>query len=59
MADPAAAGLTNVSDPCLTFGVGSAAVCATPQRYLFWDGIHPTATGHAVISDAALLTVKP
>jgi outer membrane lipase/esterase len=34
-------------------------VCATPQQYLFWDGIHPTATGHAVISEAALRTVKP
>ena len=59
LADPAAVGLANVTDPCLTFGVGSGAVCATPQQYLFWDGIHPTATGHAVISEAALLAVKP
>lgn len=59
LANPAEVGLTNVTDPCLTFGVGSRAVCATPQQYLFWDGIHPTATGHAVISEAALLAVKP
>ena len=30
------------------------AVCADPDRYLFWDGIHPTRAGHLLISFALL-----
>jgi phospholipase/lecithinase/hemolysin len=29
-------------------------VCAAPDRYLFWDGIHPTRAGHLLISFALL-----
>ena len=54
VADPAAAGLTDVEDACLTFGVIGGAICSTPNRFLFWDGIHPTTAGHAIIADAAL-----
>ena len=54
LAAPQAAGLTNVEDSCLTFGVTGRALCATPQSYLFWDGIHPTAAGHDIIANAAL-----
>ncbi len=54
LAAPLAAGLTNVEDSCLTFGVTGGALCATPQRYLFWDGIHPTEAGHDIIANAAL-----
>jgi phospholipase/lecithinase/hemolysin len=28
------------------------APCATPESYLFWDALHPTATGHAAIAAA-------
>lgn len=52
--DPAAVGLTDVADPCLTFGVVGGAICSTPNRFLFWDGIHPTTAGHEIIADAAL-----
>ena len=45
--DPAEYGFTNVTTPCLT----SVAVCATPDAYLFWDRIHPTTHGHAVLAD--------
>ena len=24
--------------------------CAQPDRHFFWDGIHPTRAGHAVIA---------
>lgn len=51
---PESVGVTNVDEPCLTFGVVAQAVCATPNRHLFWDGIHPTARGHGIIADAAL-----
>ena len=56
--DPAAVGLTNVTEPCLAFGTVGAAICAAPRRHLFWDGFHPTASGHAVIAEAALLTIN-
>jgi phospholipase/lecithinase/hemolysin len=32
------------------------AVCADPDHYLFWDGIHPTRAGHLIISFALLKT---
>ena len=51
VADPDSAGLTNVTDPCLSFGVIGGAICSTPNRYLFWDAAHPTRAGHAVLAD--------
>jgi phospholipase/lecithinase/hemolysin len=59
--DPAAYGLTNVTDPCLTGEVNFAGgtPCATPNQYLFWDGDHPTAAGQAIIADMALAVVTP
>jgi outer membrane lipase/esterase len=54
VATPQAFGVRNVDEPCLTFGVVAHAVCAHPDRYLFWDGIHPTARGHEIIATAAL-----
>ena len=53
-ANPAAFGFTNVTDPCLV----GAAVCAPTRagqnQHLFWDDLHPTAAGHALIAQAAL-----
>ena len=51
--EPAAFGLTNAADACLTFGVVRDPFCRTPNRYLFWDGTHPTRAGHAIVADAA------
>jgi len=36
--DPAAFGLTDVTDPCYN----GVMVCSDPNQYLFWDGLHPT-----------------
>ena len=44
--NPGLYGLSNVKDAC-----GAIAGCDASQ-YLFWDGIHPTATGHAILGNA-------
>lgn len=53
IADPGAHGFAEAARPCLDFFVSSGANCAQPQRYLFWDAIHPTTSGHKVISALA------
>lgn len=55
VAGPHLYGFTNVNQPCYQgplLGVGQAdqmTVCANPDEYLFWDGSHPTARGHALL----------
>ncbi len=50
VADPEAAGFTNVTDSCITPNVIRQALCGQPNRYLFWDGIHPTRAGHRYLA---------
>jgi phospholipase/lecithinase/hemolysin len=45
IANPAAFGLSNVTDAC-----GAPSNACNPATALFWDGIHPTAAAHAVIA---------
>lgn len=42
-------GLTNVTDACFN----GVTVCANPDSYLFFDGVHPTAAGHRLIATLA------
>ena len=54
VADPGAYGFTNVTSPCYTGPyTGGGSGCADPNQYLFWDELHPTAAGHALIGQAA------
>ncbi|MBP2313079.1 SGNH/GDSL hydrolase family protein [Azospirillum soli] len=53
LADPAAAGFANVTEPCVAQGP-----CRDPDRFLFWDSIHPTAAAHARLAEAALGAVS-
>lgn len=53
VAAPAAAGLSNVTEPCIRLNVKAGAFCARPGDYLFWDGIHPTAAGHRILARRA------
>ena len=51
---PAIFGISNATDRCTTPDVVGRGICSTPNRYLFWDGIHPTTTTHAAVAGAAL-----
>lgn len=53
VAAPAAAGLTEVEQPCITPGTKVKPFCAKPDEYLFWDGIHPTRAGHRILARRA------
>ena len=46
-------GVSNTESPCLHFYVKSGAKCKKPKTYLFWDGIHPTATIHKQVGKRA------
>ena len=46
VAQPAQFGFTNVTDPLIMVG-GNA------HGFLFWDFVHPTTEGHAVVAEAA------
>jgi phospholipase/lecithinase/hemolysin len=53
IANPAAFGFTNVTDPCFN----GVSVCANPDQYVFWDTVHPTARSHQLLGDAFALAV--
>lgn len=52
-ANPAAYGLINASD------ASGAISGADPSQYLYWDGIHPTAAGHAILAQSMYAAVVP
>ena len=49
VANPAKFGLNDVTTACITPNVPPFQ-CRQPDRHLFWDGIHPTRAGHAIIA---------
>jgi phospholipase/lecithinase/hemolysin len=50
---PTEFGFRNVTDSCITPGVVEDAICNRPNKYLFWDFIHPTRRTHRILSERA------
>jgi outer membrane lipase/esterase len=55
--NPARYGLQNVTDACIRPGTPPPSRCLNQDRYLFWDGIHPTRAGHAIIAVQVVKTI--
>ena len=53
IANPAAYGFTNVTDPCFN----GVSVCLNPDQYIFWDPVHPTARSHQLLGNALAAAV--
>ena len=51
VADAADFDLTNVTTACVTPNVAPFS-CKHAETFLFWDGIHPTKAGHAILARA-------
>ena len=58
VAAPEAFGLKNVTNPCIVLNTRAHAFCATPGKFLFWDGIHPTAAGHRILAERAKAALR-
>ena len=54
--DPKAYRLSNGEDACITTDVFIGAICRRPgpRKFVFWDGIHPTAAMHRIVAREAL-----
>jgi phospholipase/lecithinase/hemolysin len=51
-------GLQNVTEACIQpQGPAPQFRCSNQDRYLFWDGIHPTRAGHAIIAVEVVKTI--
>lgn len=61
VADAASLRFSNTTDRCYTGDdlgfTGGGTVCAHPDQYVFWDGIHPTAATHRLLGQAMLQAV--
>lgn len=48
-AAPSRFGVTNATQPCFD----GVTVCANPEDFFYYDSVHPTSTGHALLADLA------
>jgi len=56
--NPKTYGLKNGTDACLTFDAeDNPLICKKPDKYLFWDSVHPTTAGQEILANEFLTTV--
>lgn len=56
-ANPLAYGIDNATDACVN--LAASTICQNPDRYLFWDSVHPTQHGHALIAGEFYASAVP
>nr|WP_319494381.1 SGNH/GDSL hydrolase family protein [uncultured Desulfobacter sp.] len=60
VADPVAAGFSNATEACYSeFVMPDGTVIGDPDKYLSWDGFHPTSAVHQILADQMAGTVVP
>jgi outer membrane lipase/esterase len=52
--NPGAFGVANATQQCIQVAACVLGGTAAQNTFLFWDGVHPTATGHQIVAAAAL-----
>jgi phospholipase/lecithinase/hemolysin len=53
--NPSMYGFENITDPCFT----GSSVCANPDKYFFFDSVHPTTAGHELVGNGLRESVVP
>ena len=51
-ANPGLFGVSNATEPC--FDEAAMTLCANPEDYFYFDGVHPTSTGHRALANLTL-----
>lgn len=60
VADPEAAGFSNVTDACYSaYVMPGGTIDGDPDTYLSWDGFHPTSGAHQILADQMTSAVVP
>lgn len=57
--NPGAFGLTNTTQQCIQVLSCVGGGAAAQNQFLFWDGVHPTQTGHNLLAQYAALLLNP
>jgi outer membrane lipase/esterase len=58
-ANPAAFGYSNTTSSCIATAACVTGSKAAQNHFVFWDGVHPTQTGHSILAAYANLLINP